>query len=235
MKRSLVTFALGVALSVMGVGALAQEHGQEEGHGDGEHAVTEGFHAPAAPFNLANPSPPPVMEGGHETKGPPPFIGPLINFAILVVLGYMAVQRQVNPALAARRAAVETEIAEAKRLLAEAEAAHRECTERRDNLQTEVAGMKAEYVKQGEAERDRIVAEANARAEKMRAEGKQMIEQEMRSLREELRREAVLAAVGAAEEAVRKNVSPADQVRLVDEFVQSIEAEARNTSGGARA
>jgi F0F1-type ATP synthase membrane subunit b/b' len=47
---------------------------------------------------------------------------------VLLVLGYMAVRRVVNPGLAARRAAVETEIAEAKRLHDEAAALHQEYT-----------------------------------------------------------------------------------------------------------
>jgi F0F1-type ATP synthase membrane subunit b/b' len=215
-KRSFITLSLAFALSTSA--AWSQEHG--EGHTQ-EGQSHEGFHAPAVPFNLANPSAAPTQEGGREVKAPAPFLfGPVLNFAVLVVLGYMAVRRVVNPGLAARRAAVETEIAEAKRLHDEGE----------------IAALKADLVKQGEAERDRIVAEAQARGERMRTEGTQMIEQEMRSLREELRREAVVAAVTAAEEAVRKNITAADQVRLVDDFVAALETEAKaKPAGGARA
>ncbi|MFO0603785.1 MAG: ATP synthase F0 subunit B [Polyangiales bacterium] len=237
MKRSIVAASLALALAAPA--AWAQEHGENNGQEQvQEHGAShEGFHAPAVPFNLANPSPPPAQEGGREVKAPPPFLfGPVLNFAVLVVLGYMAVRRVVNPGLAARRAAVETEIAEAKRLHDEAAAIHKEYTTRLDGLEGEIAALKADLVKQGEAERDRIVAEAHARAERMRAEGTQAIEQEMRALRDELRREAVVAAVTAAEEAVRKNVTAADQVRLVDDFVAAIEAEAKaQPAKGARA
>jgi F-type H+-transporting ATPase subunit b len=236
-KRSIITFALAF---VLGAGsAYAQEHGEPGAPAEGHHGLTEGFHAPEAPFNMTSPTPVTVRTEHNgavtETKGPPPFIGPLINFGILVVLGYMAVKRQVNPALAARRAASETEIAEAKRLHDEAQVLHKEYTDRIANLSTELAALKADFVKQGEAERDRIVADAHARAEKMRAEGTQVIEQELRALREELRRDTVLAAVTAAEEAVRKNITAADQSRLVDDFVQSLEREIQTPTGGARA
>lgn len=232
MKRSFITLSLALALSTSA--AWSQEHGDTNAHEGQSH---EGFHAPAVPFNLANPSAPPVEEAGREVKAPPPFLfGPVLNFAVLAVLGYMAVRRVVNPSLAARRAAVETEIAEAKRLHDEAAALHKEYTDRLDGLQGEIAALKADLVKQGEAERDRIVAEAHARGERMRAEGTQVIEQEMRALREELRREAVVAAVAAAEEAVRKGITAADQVRLVDDFVAAIEAEAKaHPATGARA
>ncbi len=254
MKRSILTFTLGLALATPF--AYAQEHGSEPAqtepapaepgnaeHGGIEHGegpaqhheeIHEGFHAPEAPFNMTNPSPAPVVTAHGEEKGPPPFLfGPLFNFVVLAVLGYMAVKRQVNPGLTARRAAVETEIAEAKRLHDEAQALHKEYSDRLENLTDEIATLKADFVKQGEAERDRIIAEAHTRAEKMRVEGTQMIEQEMRSLRDELRRDAVLAAVTAAEEAVRKNVTPADQTRLVDEFVQSLERETTNRGASA--
>lgn len=250
MKRSILTLTIALALAAPVAYAQGQgsepsaptelgtvEHGTpEHGEGQGDHheELHEGFHAPEAPFNLANPSPAPVVTAHGEEKGPPPFLfGPLFNFAVLMVLGYMAVKRQVNPALTARRVAVETEMAEAKRLHDEAQALHKEYTDRLENLSDEIAALKADFVKQGEAERDRIIAEAHARGEKMRVEGTQMIEQEMRSLRDELRRDAVLAAVTAAEEAVRKNVTPADQTRLVDEFVQSLEREATNRGASA--
>jgi len=222
-KRSIATAALALALAAPG--AWAQEHGDSPGHQD-QHA--EGFHAPAVPFNLANPSAPPVRVGEGEVKAPPPFLfGPVLNFGVLAVVLYMAVRRVVNPGLAARRAAVETEIAEAKRLHDQAEAIHREYTARLAGLETEIATLKADLVKQGEAERDRVIAEAQARAERLRAEGTQAVEQELRALREELRREAVVAAVTAAEEAVRKGITPADQARLVDDFVASLESAAK--------
>ncbi len=229
MKRSIVTASLALALSLGGGALFAQEHG---GHEAG------GFQAPAAPFNLANPAPG-MVEVRHgdavtQEKAPPPFLlGPVANFAILVVLGFMAVRRQINPALAARRAAVETEIAEAKRLHDEAAALHKELSERIANFAAESAALEADLVKQGEAERDRIVAEARARAEKSRAEAETLLAQEMRAMREDLRREAVTAAVAAAEEAVRKGLTPADHSRLVDDFIGALESE--RASRGASA
>lgn len=256
MKRSIITLSLSLALGVVPTALFAQHEGAPQGaepvgehsaseadgpgHGPAQshegHALTEGFHAPATPFNMAS-YPPPAVHEEHdgavtEVKGPPPFLGPLINFAILLVLGYMAVRRQINPALAARKAAVETEIAEAKRLHDEAQALHKEYSDRIEHLDAEVAALKSDLQRQGELERDRIVADATARAERMRAEGAQMIEQEMRQLREELRREAVLSAASAAEEAVKKSITAADQQRLVDEFVQSLDG-ARTTEGAS--
>jgi F-type H+-transporting ATPase subunit b len=238
MKRSIRFVVLALSLALAAPAAFAQHENHEApaevgvGEHGGGHAVSEGFHAPETHFNLSTPFP--AAEGGHPA--PPPFLwGPVLNFLLLVVVLYMAVTRQVNPALAARRAAVETEINEAKRLHDEAKVLHQEYTDRLEHLEAEMNTLKADFVKQGEAERDRIIAEAEERAEKMRSEGAQMIEQEVRAMREELRREVVVAAASAAEESLKKAVTPADQHRLVDDFVQMLErdAVARTTKGAS--
>lgn len=226
MKRYLSSLALGVALA-LSVPAFAQENheGQHDEHA-AAHGPVEGFSAPHAPFNLANPSPPVVTDAqGASHPGPPPFIGPLVNFGILLMLGYMALRRSINPSLAARRAAIETEIAEAQRMHTEADSMHREFSEKLSQLDQEIARMKAEYARAGEVERDRVIAEAQAKAERMRTDARAAIEQEMKSLAEELRREAVLAAATAAEETVRRTITAADHSRLADDYITSLERE----------
>lgn len=209
-------------------------HEHAPGHGEHAHGAHEGFHQPSA-MNWFNPSPPAevTVHDGHELSqpGPPPFVGPLINFGILVVLGYMAVRRSINPALAARRAAIETELAEASRLRAEAEAMNQEFTAKLAGLDADVERLKAEFTRAGEIERDRIVAEAKAKAERMREDGVRMVQSELNVLRETLRQEAVLAAATAAEETVRKSINAADQSRLADDFLASLERTSPESKG----
>lgn len=232
MKKNILTLALALAFSTVAFApaVYAQEHPEGHGEPQGEtHGEPHGgFHAPTEHFNLANPSPPPEVQTheGHTVtvKGPPPFLwGAVLNFAILVGILYTVVRRQINPALAANRTAIETEIAEARRLHAEAKDLHQEYTDKLARLDDEITSLKADMVKQGESERDRIVAEAKARGERLHDEGRQMIEQELKSTREELRREAVLAAATAAEETVRRTINAGDQQRLVDEFVRNLD------------
>ncbi len=224
MNRTLSIALVALSLTVGGA-ALAQEHGDNAG----EHAAG-GFHRPG-PMRWVPGTPDTVTvnEGGREVTrpAPAPFIGPLVNFGILLVLGYMALTRSINPALAARREAVETEISTAKRMREEAEAMHREYAERAENLASELEALKAEFVRAGEAERDRIIADAKAQAERVREDGARSIEHEVAALRESLRREAVAAAAEAAEKAVRAAITPQDQARLADDFMNSLETEAR--------
>lgn len=223
MKR-VRSMILALALAALSLPALAQE---------GHHPQPGGFSAPAVPFNMTSYPAPTVTDAhGNQTKGATAFIGPVINFVLLMVLGYMALRRSINPALAARRAAIETEIAEAQRMHTEAESMHQEYADKIARLDDEIARLKADFTRAGEAERDRIVAEAREKAERMRADARASIEQEVKTLREELHREAVLAAVTAAEETVRKTITAADHGRLADDYIQSLDAEAQQ---GARA
>jgi F-type H+-transporting ATPase subunit b len=215
------------AAMAMGTAAFAQEHGATPHEG--------GFHMPDA-INWTGVGGEVVHtdEHGREVRSPrpPPFVGPIVNFAILLVLGYMAVTRSINPSLMARRASVESEIAEAKRLHDEAQAMHAEVTSKLGSLDAEIATLKAQFTAAGEAERDRIVAEARARVERMRADGTATIEQEMKNLREDLRREAIIAATAAAEATVRSSIGADDQRRLADEYLAGLEA---SGTEGARA
>lgn len=226
MKRWFGLTLLAAAMA-MGTAAFAQEHGATPHEG--------GFHMPDA-INWTGVGGEVVHmdEHGREVRSPrpPPFVGPIVNFAILLVLGYMAVTRSINPSLMARRASVESEIAEARRLHDEAQAMHAEVTSKLGSLDAEIATLKAQFTAAGEAERDRIVAEARARVERMRADGTATIEQEMKNLREDLRREAIIAATAAAEATVRSSIGADDQRRLADEYLAGLEA---SGTEGARA
>ncbi len=215
MKRALATVFLAAGLTAAGA-AHAQEH---EEHG---HPAVEGFHMPGAINWTGIGGTREVEHDGHlvQVPNPPPLVGPFLNFGLLLVILYVGLKRGVNPALASRRAAMEAEIAEAKRLHDEAKAMHAEYAAKLDGLESELSAMRDQFVKAGEAERDRIVAQAEARVERLRAEGTASVEQELKSLREELRREAVLAAAAAAEATVRASVGADDQRRLADEYVQ---------------
>ena len=191
-----------------------------------------GFHMPG-PINwLTVGGTRAAHEEGHTVRvpNPPPFVGPLVNFGLLLVILYMVLQRAINPALASRRAAMENEIAEARRLHDEAKSMHAEYAAKLEGLEGELAALREQFVKAGEAERDRIIAQAEARVVRLRADGAASIEQELKSLRDELHRDAVLAAATAAEATVRATIGADDQRRLADEYVKVLESHREGAS-----
>jgi F-type H+-transporting ATPase subunit b len=207
--------------------AGGDEHGAPPGSADAEGGARHG--EPGEPehhlqrINWAQFGGTVTDEHGQRHPAPVPFAASVINFALLLLILVLAVRRTINPALSDRRAAVESELNEAQRLRAAAEAVHREYSERLGKLDEEIASLRREFVTAGERERDRIVAEARDKAERMRKEGEFAIAQELKQLRADLVREAVEAAVESAEKAVRTATTSADQTRLADEYVASLE------------
>jgi F-type H+-transporting ATPase subunit b len=192
------------------------ENGAHEGESEGaEHGEHEHHLDPVNAFQF-----------GHTDshgKPQPPLLATVINFSLLVLILFYAVRKAINPALNDRRAAIEAEIGEAQRLRAEAEALHREYTERLDRMQDELAEMRAEFQRAGESEYQRIIAEANERAERMRREGEFTIAQELKQVRDDLLREAVETAAESAEKAVRGQIGPQDHAKLADQFLASLD------------
>ena len=151
------------------------------------------------------------------------FQGTVLNFVVLVGLLVWVVRTKVNPMLAARRAEVEKELAEAQMLRAEAQRRHLETASRLEKLDQEMAQIRAEMIKAGEAERDRIVSQAEEKAARMRKDARFFIEQQVKQLREDLIDEAANAAVRAAHELLQERTTEADQDQLAEAYLNRLD------------
>ena len=168
-------------------------------------------------------------QGGHghflsfsEALGLTELQGALVDFSLLLLILVYFGGRKIRAALAARRDQVASELEEAKRLKEEAEAKHALYQKRLVSLDAELDTIRAEMIKAGEAERDRLVAEAEKKAASMRRESEFLVEQRMKQLKEELSREAVAAAISAAEKVLREKTTAEDQARLSKAFLGRI-------------
>ena len=151
------------------------------------------------------------------------FQGTVINFLVLVGLIAWVIRKKGNPALAARRAEVEKELAEAQRLRAEAEKRHLETATRLERLDQEMFQIRGDMIKAGEAERDRIVAQAEEKAARIRKDTSFLIEQQMKQLRKELMQQAASAAVIAAQELLQERTTDADQDQLAEAYLNRLD------------
>lgn len=215
MRTRLGLFVLVASLATLPATALAQDHGEHgehgavEAHGDA-HGAAEGGHGDA--------------HGGehHAEINTFELGGSIVNFALLLVILFVLLRKSVPEFLRNRRASVVEGMEEARRVKEEAEAKYKEYSQRIDNLDAELDRLREEMRRAGMDERDRIVADASKRAEKMRDEARFLIEQQMKQLREDLTREAIEAAIGAAEAMLVKSTTPQDQERLAKEYLGSI-------------
>lgn len=151
----------------------------------------------------------------------------VVNFVLLLWILVRLARKPLSSYLVDRRNQIEQDMAEAARLKKEAEARHAEYESRLKALDKEIAALRQEMIDAGVAERDRIIADAQAKAERMRKDAQFLIDQQMKQLRIDLTREAVTAAVAAAEEQLRAQASPQDQERIARDYLT------RLTKGGA--
>jgi F-type H+-transporting ATPase subunit b len=171
-------------------------------------------------------------EFGGETA---PYLAMLINFGILAGGYYLLGKDSIAAGLKARRASIQKELEEAARMKAEAEERAKKYQARLQTLEAEKAMAIEALVRAGEAEKERIVREAEAKAERMKKDAEFLVEQEIKQLRVDVWREAVDTAVAAAEELLKKRVTPADQERLAEEYLADLGTTKTKpaTTGGA--
>ena len=218
MSRWYAAFGLVCALS-MPTFAAAQDHDVHEtagdtaeGHGtahhDEEHA---GAHHDAHAMDWTQ------------------IAGSAVNFIVLIGLIVWFARKPLGDYLRARKSGVEEALAEAQRLKLAAEAKYAEYQKRLENLDQEIIHIREDIVRSGAAERDRIVAEAEKKAARMRRDAQFQIDQQLKQLRIDLTREAASAAIRAAEKVLREKTTADDQTRLSREYLQRLGTEA----GGA--
>jgi F-type H+-transporting ATPase subunit b len=150
------------------------------------------------------------------------FRASLVSFGLLVALGVFFLRSKIRAGLSARKREIEEAVAEANRVRAEAEAKKAELEQRLARLDDELANVRTELLKAAEAERDRIVQDAETKAALLRKDTKFQIEQRMKQLREDLTRETVIAAVRAAEQVLADKTTAADQQRLADAYLAEL-------------
>jgi F-type H+-transporting ATPase subunit b len=162
--------------------------------------------------------------GGHADSGVilRDFIYRCVNFALMVGLLAYFVTKPIRNGLKGRREEIEKTLAEAKAAKEAAEAKHREYSEKLAKATEEIAGIADSIRREGELERDRILAAAGEMAVKIEQEAEAKASNAVTRARTELREEAARLAVELAEVQLKKEVSSADQKRLVDEYMQKV-------------
>ncbi|MBE0602206.1 MAG: ATP synthase F0 subunit B [Deltaproteobacteria bacterium] len=146
-----------------------------------------------------------------------------INFGILVGVLVYFLRKPVASFLKERSELMRKSIDDAANARAEAVRKLEAVDARMAKLSDEVAAMNAkmdaEAALEAQALRDTVAAEIARIKKQAEFTG----EQEVKKARAELQQEASLLSAKAAEELVRKSLSPEDQDRLVKENIQKIE------------
>jgi F-type H+-transporting ATPase subunit b len=146
-----------------------------------------------------------------------------INFLLLAGVLVYFLRKPLSSFLKERSELLRKAIDDAAKARAEAAEKLAAIEARTAKLADEIAGMNAKMDVEAAADARRLQETAAAEISRIRAQSEFTGEQEVKKAREELRREASLLSARAAEEIVRKTLSPEDQERLVRENLEKIE------------
>ncbi len=148
----------------------------------------------------------------------------VLNFVLLALGCFFIARKPVVHFFSSRTKGIEEELTDLEQKKADAEKKLAEYEARFRNLEQESEQIVEDYIKQGEDAKKRILAEAEAQAEKLEDMAKRNIEQEFKAAKALLKQEVVDRAMEQAEALIKKSITTQDQNRLVDEYLKKVEA-----------
>lgn len=162
---------------------------------------------------------------------PVPFAALLFNTAILFFVLYRLGAKPIAEGLKNRKQTLLRGMEESAKMRREAEAQLAHYEQKLEHIEDEIERVKKEMVAAGELERQRVLAEARERRERMERDARQLVEQELKAVRDRLLRETVESAVRSAAETLSAKLSDADQLRLAEEYVAGLATSAGSLRG----
>jgi len=148
----------------------------------------------------------------------------VMNFAVLAIGLFFLLKKPVAQALNARIDGIKEQLGELEAQKKAAEDELAKYNEKLATLEGEAETIVAEYVRQGEEAKTRILAEAEKTAEKLEEQAKKNIENEFQRAKADIQAEIIDKALLQAEEIIKSKISDDDQNSLVDEYLDKVVA-----------
>ena len=161
----------------------------------------------------------------EEEPKSPPFIFMLINFAILVWLLIKYLLPAGQQVAKERHDEIKNALDEAAKLRDEAKAKLAEYEARVKGLDDEIKKLVDGIRADAEADKARILEQAQAQSAQLKKEAEQRIAAEIELARTSLTKEVTAAAAQATEKLLKEKVTAEDQRGLVTTFIKNVEAQ----------
>jgi F-type H+-transporting ATPase subunit b len=146
----------------------------------------------------------------------------VLNFAVLLVVLIKVLSKPIANGLRARQQSIKEQFADLEERKAEADKAYQTFEEKLAAIDSEVNDIIQSAVAQGEAEKERVIEEANRAAADIKRQAEMAIQHELTEAKLRLREEVASQAVVMAEELIRKNLQETDQVKLIEDYLAKV-------------
>ncbi len=176
-----------------------------------------------------------VAESGAEEEGEhhAPMITPAklkdlfwltLNFLGLVIILVKFLAKPISSALTGRQEQIREELENLKAKRDEAERSYKEFESRLAGMEKEMEAVVEKAVALAETEKKRILEEAERAAEDIKRQAKAAVLAEMVDAKRKLRDEVAEQAAAMAEELIVKNLTPADQITITEQYLERVGA-----------
>lgn len=148
----------------------------------------------------------------------------VLNFAILAIGLFLLLRKPFSQALNNRIKGIQSELEELESRKASVEKQLDEYNKKLAELDKEAEQIVAEYTRQGEEAKVRILKEAQSAAEKLKEQAQKNIAYEFEQAKLTLQVEIVEKALAKAEALIKDQITEKDQDHLVDEYLEKVVA-----------
>ncbi len=147
----------------------------------------------------------------------------VMNFVVLIGLLIFLLRKPVAQALSQRIKEIQSQLDDLEARKTEAEKQLSDYTAKFSDLNQEAEKLIADYVKQGEEAKARILKEAESAADKLEDQARRNIEHEFAQAKMKLQEEVLEKALAKAEEMIKTKITGDDQEKLVDEYLTKLD------------
>ena len=173
-------------------------------------------------------APSPILPAADE------LIWGAISFAVLVAVMWKFALPPLRKSMEDRTEKIRSSLTEAEEAKEEADSLRVEYQARLQEARTEAAGIIEESRQAADAVRRDLIARAEAEAAQLRARNAEQIEGERARVMSELQGQVATLAIELAERVVGANLDRDANLRLIDEYIQSIGTDPAGTVGAGR-
>jgi F-type H+-transporting ATPase subunit b len=146
----------------------------------------------------------------------------VVNFLILIALLSRFVWKPLTQFLGQRAEGIQKALTESQAAREAAAKAHEEYKTRISATQREMAAIREQAQREVEAERQRLLQASREEAQRLLGEAKASIEAETKRAQVQLRAEAAMLSLAAAERVLGRAITAEDQKRLAEQYVREL-------------
>lgn len=147
-----------------------------------------------------------------------------VNFIALVVILVKFLAKPISSGLSGRQRQIKDELEDLQAKRDEAERSYKEFESRLAGMEKEMDIVVEKAIAQAENEKVRILEEAERAAEDIRRQAEAAVQAELVEAKRSLRDEVAEQAAAMAEELIVKNLTPADQVAITEQYLERVGA-----------